>query len=95
MKRIKNGKKAKFFCEFCGNEVKQNDKVCTTVVSFLLLYAVLTVEKQDVQKNLQTAVLPVVMQFMAADMVLKINLDFLQEELKTMMEVFPSGFIFL
>ena len=29
MKRIKNSKKAKFFCEFCGNEVKQNDKVCT------------------------------------------------------------------
>ncbi len=29
MKRIKNTKKAKFFCEFCGNEVKQNDKVCT------------------------------------------------------------------
>ena len=24
-----NKKKAKFFCEFCGNEVKQNDKVCT------------------------------------------------------------------
>ena len=23
-----NKKKAKFFCEFCGNEVKQNDKVC-------------------------------------------------------------------
>lgn len=29
MKKIRNGKKAKFFCEFCGNEVKQNDKVCT------------------------------------------------------------------
>ena len=29
MSRIKfNKKKAKFFCEFCGNEVKQNDKVC-------------------------------------------------------------------
>ena len=29
MKRFRNTKKAKFFCEFCGNEVKQNDKVCT------------------------------------------------------------------
>ena len=29
MKRIRFNKKAKFFCEFCGNEVKQNDKVCT------------------------------------------------------------------
>ncbi len=28
MMRIRR-KKAKFFCEFCGNEVKQNDKVCT------------------------------------------------------------------
>ncbi|MBP5603833.1 MAG: zinc ribbon domain-containing protein [Treponema sp.] len=29
MKRIKfNKRKAKFFCEFCGNEVRQNDKVC-------------------------------------------------------------------
>ena len=29
MSRIKfNKRKAKFFCEFCGNEVKQNDKVC-------------------------------------------------------------------
>ena len=27
MMRI-NRKKAKFFCEFCGNEVRQNDKVC-------------------------------------------------------------------
>ena len=29
MKKINRFKKAKFFCEFCGNEVKQNDKVCT------------------------------------------------------------------
>ena len=29
MKKFRNTKKAKFFCEFCGNEVKQNDKVCT------------------------------------------------------------------
>ncbi len=28
MKKFRNSKKAKFFCEFCGNEVKQNDKVC-------------------------------------------------------------------
>ena len=27
MMRI-NRKKAKFFCEFCGKEVRQNDKVC-------------------------------------------------------------------
>ena len=26
--RINRFKKAKFFCEFCGNEVHQNDKVC-------------------------------------------------------------------
>ncbi|MBR5402244.1 MAG: zinc ribbon domain-containing protein [Treponema sp.] len=25
---MRRSKKAKFFCEFCGNEVKQNDKVC-------------------------------------------------------------------
>ena len=28
MKRINRFKKAKFFCEFCGKEVHQNDKVC-------------------------------------------------------------------
>ena len=28
MMRINRFKKAKFFCEFCGNEVHQNDKVC-------------------------------------------------------------------
>ena len=28
MKRINRFKRAKFFCEFCGNEVHQNDKVC-------------------------------------------------------------------
>jgi len=28
MKKFKNIKRAKFFCEFCGNEVKQNDKFC-------------------------------------------------------------------
>ena len=28
MSKIRNSKKAKFFCEFCGNEVKQHDKVC-------------------------------------------------------------------
>lgn len=28
MKRISRSKKAKFFCEFCGKEVHQNDKVC-------------------------------------------------------------------
>ena len=26
--RFSRSKKAKFFCEFCGNEVRQNDKVC-------------------------------------------------------------------
>lgn len=29
MKKNKRSKKAKFFCEFCGSEVKQNDKICT------------------------------------------------------------------
>ena len=28
MKRISRSKRAKFFCEFCGKEVHQNDKVC-------------------------------------------------------------------
>ena len=28
MMKINRFKKAKFFCEFCGNEVHQNDKVC-------------------------------------------------------------------
>lgn len=28
MMRINRFKKAKFFCEFCGKEVHQNDKVC-------------------------------------------------------------------
>lgn len=28
MMRISRSKKAKFFCEFCGKEVHQNDKVC-------------------------------------------------------------------
>ena len=28
MKRINRSKRAKFFCEFCGKEVHQNDKVC-------------------------------------------------------------------
>ena len=28
MKRISHSKRAKFFCEFCGKEVHQNDKVC-------------------------------------------------------------------
>ena len=28
MKRINRSKRAKFFCEFCGEEVRQNDKVC-------------------------------------------------------------------
>ena len=66
-----------------------------TAVSFLLRYAVLTVEKQDEQKSLPTVVQPADMQFMAPDMVQKISLGFLQEDIKTMTEAFPSGFIFL
>ena len=34
MKRNRKSKKAKFFCEFCGAEVKQNDKVCTNCGKF-------------------------------------------------------------